>query len=76
MLYVYLIYGRYYCLNIVAREKGELEAVLIRAVEPLKGLETIRSNRKKESGKIEDLTNGPGKVCQALQIDTGFNAMT
>ena len=59
--YIFLIYGMYSCLNVVANEKDKPEAVLIRAVEPINGLEIIRKNRDIKSKKIEDLTNGPGK---------------
>ncbi len=71
--YIYLIYGMYYCLNVVAAEKDKPEAVLIRAVEPLEGLEYIQENRKIKSNKLEDLTNGPGKLCQALGVDKSLN---
>ncbi|WP_027338607.1 DNA-3-methyladenine glycosylase [Halonatronum saccharophilum] len=71
--YVYLIYGMYNCFNVVASKEGIPEAVLIRAAEPLQGLETIKKNRSIKSKKIEDLTNGPGKLCQALQIDRELN---
>lgn len=71
--YIYLIYGMYHCLNIVANEKEKPEAVLIRAVEPLNGFEFLRENRKIKSKKIEDLTNGPGKLCKALNITKDLN---
>lgn len=71
--YVYLIYGMYYCLNVVANIKDKPEAVLIRAVEPVKGLTHIRENRKIKSKKVEALTNGPGKLTQALIIDKKLN---
>lgn len=57
------------CLNVVAGLEGEPEAVLIRAVQPIEGLPIVRSLRDIKSNKIEDLTNGPGKVGQALGID-------
>jgi DNA-3-methyladenine glycosylase len=65
--YVYLIYGVHHCLNIVTGPEGEGQAVLIRALEPLEGLEIMRQRR----GRVPDrhLTNGPGKLCQALAID-------
>jgi DNA-3-methyladenine glycosylase len=71
--YIYLIYGMYNCLNIVTASVGKPEAVLIRAVEPIEGLDTIRKYRQIKSKKVEDLTNGPGKLCQALAIDKKLN---
>ena len=70
--YVYMIYGMNFCLNVVTSPKDDPQAVLIRAVEPVKGLELIRENRK---GIIKetDLTNGPGKLAKALLIDKCLN---
>ena len=73
--YIYLIYGMYYCLNIVANKADIPHCVLIRAVEPLNE-ETIafsKANRPIKSKKLQDLTNGPGKLCQALKIDKALN---
>ena len=64
--YVYLIYGMYHCLNIVSGKKGEGEAVLIRALEPVDGLYNMMKRRKTK--KLENLCNGPGKLTQALGI--------
>jgi DNA-3-methyladenine glycosylase len=66
-LYIYLIYGMYYCCNIITNTEAHPEAVLLRAVEPLAGIEIIRKRRA--TRKLKDLTNGPGKLCQALEID-------
>jgi DNA-3-methyladenine glycosylase len=71
-LYVYLSYGIHYCMNIVTGAEGHASAVLIRAVEPLVGLDVIRANRPKIS-KETMLTNGPGKVCQSLAVDLRCN---
>lgn len=71
--YVYLIYGMYNCLNIVAGEKGKPEAVLIRGIEPLNEFEFLKENRNIKSKKRKDLTNGPGKLCKALQITKDLN---
>ncbi|BDU49922.1 DNA-3-methyladenine glycosylase [Haliovirga abyssi] len=71
--YVYIIYGMYYCLNIVTAKEDKPEAVLIRAVEPISGLEYIKENRKIKSTKIEELTNGPGKLCKALNINKSLD---
>ncbi|MFN4150110.1 MAG: DNA-3-methyladenine glycosylase [Candidatus Sericytochromatia bacterium] len=64
--YVYKIYGMYNCFNIVTGKKDCGEAVLIRALEPLSELDLIYKYRKTQ--KEKDLTNGPGKLCQALNI--------
>ncbi|MCK8826346.1 DNA-3-methyladenine glycosylase [Natroniella acetigena] len=77
--YVYLIYGIHHCFNVVAGDEGKPEAVLIRAVEPVTGLTVIKENRQIKSNRVEDLTNGPGKLCQALAIDRklkGYNLST
>ena len=70
--YVYLIYGMYNCFNVVAN-KNKPEAVLIRAVEPLSHLSLIKKNRDIKSNKTIDLTNGPGKLAQALEIDCSLD---
>jgi DNA-3-methyladenine glycosylase len=69
-LYVYFIYGMHYCCNIVIGEEGSGAAVLIRAVEPLEGIETMQEYR---SVKGVELSNGPAKVCQALAITMPMN---
>lgn len=71
--YIYIIYGMYNCLNIVATEEGKPEAVLIRAVEPLNNIDILKKYRNIKSNKIQDLTNGPGKLCKALNIDRSLN---
>ena len=71
-LYVYFSYGIHYCMNVVTGVEGHASAVLIRAVEPISGLDAIRANRPNIS-KERMLTNGPGKVCQALAVDLDFN---
>jgi DNA-3-methyladenine glycosylase len=65
--YVYFIYGFHCCFNSVCQRAGCAEAVLIRAIEPEAGLETMRQNRKAATEFA--LTNGPGKLCAALAID-------
>ena len=71
-LYVYFTYGMHYCCNVVTGQVDEGSAVLIRAIEPLEGQESMLDNR---GGKVTErqLTNGPAKVCQALGIDAGLN---
>uniref|UniRef100_A0A0B7AAI9 DNA-3-methyladenine glycosylase n=2 Tax=Arion vulgaris TaxID=1028688 RepID=A0A0B7AAI9_9EUPU len=67
--YVYNIYGMYCCLNISAQ--GDGCAVLVRALEPIENIEVMkaeRGNRSTKKLKNKDMTNGPSKLCQALQI--------
>jgi DNA-3-methyladenine glycosylase len=74
--YVYLVYGLNYCFNIVTERKDYPAAVLIRAIEPIEGVRFMYRNRKsnfKSSILIFKLTNGPGKLCQALKIDKKLN---
>src|SRR5437868_6207504 len=65
--YIYLLYGVSWALNLVAASQGEPHAVLIRALEPIRGLELMAHRRGKPAGSRE-LTNGPGKLTQALGI--------
>ncbi|NPA90098.1 MAG: DNA-3-methyladenine glycosylase [Chloroflexi bacterium] len=69
--YVYLIYGVHHCLNVVTERPGYPAAVLIRALEPVEGVEVMRRLRGGRADR--ELTNGPGKLCQALAIDLRFN---
>jgi DNA-3-methyladenine glycosylase len=71
-IYVYFIYGNYYCFNIVTENKGIGCAILIRAVEPIEGIDIMREFRPKIKN-IHDLTNGPSKFCIAFDIDKKFN---
>lgn len=77
--YVFIIYGMYYCFNTVTREEGTPQAVLIRAVEPVEGVDLMAINRFKKpydqltKSQIKNLTNGPGKLCGALLIDKTQN---
>jgi DNA-3-methyladenine glycosylase len=71
-VYVYFVYGNYYCFNIVTEKKGFGCAVLVRALEPFEGIKKMTVNRKKAK-TIFDLTNGPSKLCMAFGIDLKFN---
>lgn len=72
--YVYFIYGVHWCVNAVTRATGLPSAVLIRALEPLAGLD-LMWRRRPRARRVEDLTNGPGKLCAALGIDGSHNRL-
>lgn len=72
--YVYFIYGHYYCFNVVTENKGTGSAVLIRAVEPVDGIEHMKKNRKIHEVGV-NLTNGPSKFCMAFNIGRDDNAI-
>ena len=78
-IYVYLIYGMYYCLNISANIEGVPQCVLIRAVEPISPIDVISQNRYSEnfidltSYQKKNICNGPGKLCKALKIEKDLN---
>lgn len=69
--YVYLIYGMYHMLNLVTEAEGFPAAVLIRAIEPVEGIEQMQTRRRRQHSI--NLTNGPGKLCAALAIDRRLN---
>jgi DNA-3-methyladenine glycosylase len=71
--YVYLVYGFHCCVNAVCRRAGCAEAVLIRAIEASTGLEAMRQNRS--TATTFALTNGPGKLCEALAVDRTLNGV-
>lgn len=72
-LYVYFTYGAHFCCNVVTGKKGQGTAVLIRAVEPVSGIEKMINNRfgrkLKSEKEMFNLTSGPGKVCAAFGIN-------
>jgi len=68
-LYIYLIYGMYYCLNVITEKKNVPCAVLIRSLFPVEGIELMLDNRRVKIGKnFKNLADGPGKLCMALDI--------
>jgi DNA-3-methyladenine glycosylase len=69
--YVYFIYGFYNMLNLVTEAKDHPAAVLIRAVEPTRGIELMKTRR--QNGALRNLASGPGKLCQAFAIDRSLN---
>ena len=71
--YVYLTYGVLHCLNLVTEREGYPAAVLIRALEPFEGIELMKKRRGRR--KLKDLTSGPAKLCQALNIDKTQNGL-
>jgi len=72
--YVYFTYGMHHCLNVVTREVGIAEAVLIRAVAPTEGIERMRERRAvAESVRPHLLARGPGNLCRAFAIDRSLN---
>ncbi len=71
--YLYFIYGNHICLNVVTEEVGKGSAILIRALEPLLGIDKMIENRKKNSP--EELTSGPGKLTQAFGLTLKANGL-
>jgi DNA-3-methyladenine glycosylase len=69
--YVYLIYGVYCCVNAVTETTGTAGACLIRALEPLTGIDAMKNRCRLR--RTEYMTNGPGKLCIAMKIDRRFN---
>ena len=70
--YVYFTYGMHWCMNVVTQETDTAEAVLLRAAEPLRGIEAMRERRPKAK-RDTDLMNGPGKLCAAMAIDRALD---
>jgi len=78
-IYVYFIYGMYYCMNFVTEKEGTCSAVLIRGAESVENIELMSLNRYEKSYgeltryQIKNLLNGPGKLCNALNISKEHN---
>ena len=77
LLYVYFTYGVHFCANVVTEAKGVGNAVLLRAMEPVEGIEVMSLRRfKKKVPDVKEkrnLLNGPGKICQAFGLGREFN---
>jgi DNA-3-methyladenine glycosylase len=71
--YVYFTYGKHYCFNVVTERQNVPGAVLIRALEPLEGIETMKKNRRMPN--VLNLTNGPGKLTEAMNITGKQNGL-
>lgn len=69
-IYIYFIYGMYHCLNFTTEQHGA-GAVLIRGIEPTAGIDVMKARRGVE--RLTDLTNGPGKLCQAFGFDPALH---
>lgn len=81
MAYIYFIYGMYHCLNFVTEPENEPAAVLLRAVEPVGGLDTMWRLRYGEKAlrhsayQVKNFMNGPGKLCKGFSLSTAQNNM-
>jgi DNA-3-methyladenine glycosylase len=71
IVYVYFTYGNHFCFNVVTGPEGTAHAVLIRAVDPLLGIDDMKRNRGTED--IYNLASGPGKLAKAFEIDSSLN---
>jgi DNA-3-methyladenine glycosylase len=74
-LYVYFTYGMHYCANVVTGSEGVARAVLLRALEPVSGIDTMMKRRAGRKGEpvMKHLTNGPARLCQAMGIGRSEN---
>jgi DNA-3-methyladenine glycosylase len=79
-VYVYFTYGMHFCMNISCFREGHSAAVLLRALMPTEGLETMRRLRtgekpRRKALRDQDLASGPGKLCQALAVDRSLDGV-
>ena len=72
-LYVYFTYGMHFCANVTTSVEGDGQAVLLRAIVPMRGIEVMRRRRAGRSDRV--LTDGPAKLCQALGIDRSHDGV-
>jgi len=73
-VYVYFTYGMYYLINVVTEKEGKAGAVLIRALEPIQGIEIMRKRRGVDN--VKKLCNGPSKLTKAFGIDGSYNGVS
>jgi len=69
--YVYFTYGMHYCLNVTTEPAGQAGAVLIRAVQPVKGI--VEMKKRRRTDHLRDLSNGPAKLTRAFVVDKTLN---
>ncbi len=76
-IYVYRIYGLHHCFNLVTGHEGQGQAILIRALEPILGLERMAKRRALKPGKAWEtkLCSGPAKICQSFNVDLAQNGL-
>lgn len=78
-LYVYFIYGIHYCANVVTGKENDGDAILLRAAEPLLGVDIMRRNRygatEGTAKQIDNLTNGPAKLAKAFKLNGEYNGV-
>ena len=70
---MYFVYGRYYCLNVSSERRGIGAGVLVRALEPLAGID--RRQERRRSSSVRDLARGPGRLTLAMAIDLRYNGV-
>jgi DNA-3-methyladenine glycosylase len=71
--YIYFVYGMYHCLNVVTEKEGFPAAVLLRGAEPVDGVEIMRL--RYDNKKANKMTDGPGKICKALNLSREHNGL-